>query len=88
MESADWKMKDLIDSLYKYEWTVIENAQNIKDMRKNGMELDEVSFEVAFRQTKRFMRMLESVNSDLNRMRRKFEDIDAFDNQCLGDVRE
>lgn len=85
MEEAERKMKSLTEDLSKYEWIVIENAENIKNMRKNGMVLDDDSFEEAFRQTKRFLRLLEGINSSLNTMRRHYEDMDAFDNQ-LGTV--
>jgi hypothetical protein len=87
MEEAEAKMKSLTEDLFRYEWITIENAQNIKDMRKNGMVLDEESFEVAFRQTKVFLRLLEGVNSNLNSMRRHFDDMDSTSNQRMGDVR-
>jgi len=86
MESAEMKMKSLTEDLFRYEWVVIENAENIKNMRKNGQVLDEESFEVAFRQTKRFLRLLETINSNLNLMRQRYNDMDAQDNQTLGEV--
>jgi len=87
MEDAERKMKALTEDLFRYEWVTIENAENIKNMRKNGMILDEPSFEVAFRQTKRFLRLLESINSNLNSMRQRYNDMDSAEDQTLGDVR-
>jgi hypothetical protein len=87
MDDAERKMKVLLEDLHKYEWVVIENAQGIKNMRKEGLEVDEESFEVAFRQTKHFLRMLETINSHLNKMQRDYDDIDSYSNQTMGDTR-
>jgi 16S rRNA C1402 (ribose-2'-O) methylase RsmI len=88
MEDAEAKMKSLTEDLSKYEWVVIVNSDNIKNMRKNGQVIDDESFDVAFRQTKRFLRLLESVNSSLNLMRRRYDDMDNQDNQTMGNVRD
>lgn len=86
METIERKMKDLQMDLSKYEWIVIENSVGIRNMDKNGMELDKESFEVAFAQTKRFLRLLETIDSSLNSMRRNFNDLDSSNGQTMGTV--
>jgi chromosome segregation ATPase len=79
METIERRLKDLQESLSKYEWTIIENSMGIKDMRKNGMELDAESFDVAFNQTKQFLRLLETIESNLNSIMRNYNDINNSD---------
>jgi hypothetical protein len=88
METIERKMNDLRSALSKYEWTIIENSTNIKNMRKNGMELDEESFRVAFSQTKRFLRLLETIDSNLNSAIRHYDDLsdDYFSGNTMGTV--
>jgi len=79
METIERRLKDLQESLSKYEWIIIENSTGVRNMRKNGMEVDEESFDVAFRQTKQFLRFLETIESDLNKFDRYYKDIDNYD---------
>jgi hypothetical protein len=79
METIERRLQELQESLSKYEWVIIENATGIKDMRKNGMELDVESFDVAFKQTKQFLRFLETIESDLNKFERYYNDINNYD---------
>ena len=88
METIERKMSDLQAALSKYEWTIIENSTNIKNMRKNGMDLDDESFQVAFSQSKRFLRLLEMFDSNLNSTMRKYDDLsdDYFSGKTMGTV--
>jgi len=86
MESIESKMNELQMDLSKYEWIVITNSIGIKDMDKNGQELDKDSFEVAFAQTKKFLRLLETIESNLNSIRRYYNDLDYSDDQTMGIV--
>jgi len=88
METIERKLNDLHMALSKYEWTVIENATNIRNMRKNGMELDKDSFDVAFAQSKRFLRLLESIDSNLNSIMRHYDDLsdDYFNGKSMGTI--
>lgn len=88
METIERKMNELQSVLLKYEWVVIENSIGIKNMRKNGMEINAESFDVAFKQSKRFLRLLEIIESDLNKLGHYFNDIDSdsFDDQTTDTV--
>lgn len=67
-ETIDNKWRDLNESVSKYEWVVIENSVNIKNMRKNGLELDQESFAVAFNESVRFLNMLTIINSSVDNL--------------------
>jgi len=86
MEIVERKMIELREALSKYEWVVLENSIGIKNMRMNNMEVDAESFDVAFTQSKRFLRLLETIDSDLNKIYRYYNDIDSSDNQTMGTV--
>lgn len=88
METIERKMNALKSSLSRYEWIIIENAANIRNMKKNGLDVDRESFEVAFAQTKRFLRFLETIESDLNKIERYYNDISDgyFDGKSMGTI--
>ena len=86
METIENKISEIKSDLSKYEWIVIENSVGIKNMDKNGMELDKESFEVAFAQSKKFLRLLETIDSSLNSIRRHYNDMDYSDGRTMGVV--
>lgn len=82
METIERKMGELQLALSKYEWIIIENSTGIRNMKKNGMEVDVESFGVAFAQSKKFLRLLETIDSNMNSIMRNFNDISDDRSGC------
>ena len=87
MDSIERRMVALKDNLHQFEWTIIENANNIRTMREKGFsEIDAESFEVAFQECKSFLRLLENIESGLGSMERKYDDVNNGNSNRMGYV--
>jgi len=74
-ELIDNKIKDLTEALSKYEWTVIENSINIKNMKRDGLELDQESFVIAFNESVQFLNMLTSINVAVDKLVHEYKEM-------------
>jgi len=87
MDSIEKRFHALKDNLHQFEWTILENANNIRTMREKGFsEIDEESFEIAFRENKSFLRLLENIESSLGSMERKYDDVNNGCDNKMGYV--
>ena len=87
MDGIERRIFALKDNLHQYEWTIIENATNIRNMRENGFsDIDKESFAIAFQECKSFLRLLENIESSLGSMERKYDDVNNGTGNRMGYV--
>ena len=75
MDTINRRYANIIDLYSKFEWVILENAENIRNMDKNGLEVEPQSFDYAIRQAKEFVKLLDIIDAHMDKQMREFDKV-------------